>query len=145
MLQQEETSKQQESSQSAAAAAATGDSAAGAAAAADAQDDDEEDDEMPPPAPMPGGGRRRRGAVSAEVYTEEDAATYVKKVRGLLDVVTLGSSHADVFVCWCNLCVRIAFIEVLACISCSVGVFFHDCNRQLCIESFALGDFAFRK
>lgn len=25
-------------------------------------------------------GRRRRGAFSAEVYTEEDAATYVRKV-----------------------------------------------------------------
>lgn len=27
-------------------------------------------------------GRRRRGAISAEVYTEEDAASYVRKVRG---------------------------------------------------------------
>lgn len=25
-------------------------------------------------------GRRRRGAISAEVYTEEDAASYVRKV-----------------------------------------------------------------
>lgn len=27
-------------------------------------------------------GRRRRGAFSAEVYTEEDAASYVRKVDG---------------------------------------------------------------
>ena len=28
-------------------------------------------------------GRRRRGAISAEVYTEEDAASYVRKVPAL--------------------------------------------------------------
>lgn len=41
---------------------------------------DDRDDLSPmPPQPMPK-KRSRRGAVSAEVYTEEDAASYVKKV-----------------------------------------------------------------
>lgn len=31
-------------------------------------------------------GRRRRGAISAEVYTEEDAASYVRKVPARGDV-----------------------------------------------------------
>ena len=44
------------------------------APASDADDVDEEPEPRPPPK------TRRRGAVSAEVYTEEDAATYVKKV-----------------------------------------------------------------
>lgn len=30
-------------------------------------------------------GRRRRGAISAEVYTEEDAASYVRKVSSPKD------------------------------------------------------------
>lgn len=46
--------------------------------------------EISPPPPMNPvvKGRRRRGAISAEVYTEEDAATYVRKVLYLL-VITL--------------------------------------------------------
>ena len=41
---------------------------------------DERDEVSPtPPQPVPK-RRSRRGAVSAEVYTEEDAASYVKKV-----------------------------------------------------------------
>lgn len=33
-------------------------------------------------------GRRRRGAFSAEVYTEEDAASYVRKVSPTLIKIT---------------------------------------------------------
>lgn len=40
---------------------------------------DERDDDL---SPVPSVAQRnRRGAVSAETYSEEDAATYVKKVR----------------------------------------------------------------
>ena len=43
---------------------------------------DEREDEMPFTPPHPAMKQRnRRGAVSAEVYKEEDAAQYVKKVR----------------------------------------------------------------
>lgn len=38
-----------------------------------------------PPAKMT---RMRRGAVSAEVYKEEDAAQYVKKVRATVAAIT---------------------------------------------------------
>ena len=42
----------------------------------------EDRDEVSPTPPQPVQKRRsRRGAVSAEVYTEEDAASYVKKVN----------------------------------------------------------------
>ncbi|XP_023569795.1 cAMP-dependent protein kinase type I-alpha regulatory subunit isoform X1 [Octodon degus] len=42
---------------------------------------DSREDEVSPPPPNPVvKGRRRRGAISAEVYTEEDAASYVRKV-----------------------------------------------------------------
>lgn len=44
-----------------------------------AQSPDEREDELSP-VPAPTGGRSRRGGVSAETYSEEDAATYVKKV-----------------------------------------------------------------
>ncbi|PNJ50935.1 PRKAR1A isoform 6 [Pongo abelii] len=41
---------------------------------------DSREDEISPPPPNPVvKGRRRRGAISAEVYTEEDAASYVRK------------------------------------------------------------------
>jgi len=42
--------------------------------------DDQDEVSPTPPHPVPK-RRSRRGAVSAEVYTEEDAASYVKKVR----------------------------------------------------------------
>ncbi len=43
---------------------------------------DSREDEISPPPPMNPvvKGRRRRGAISAEVYTEEDVASYVRKV-----------------------------------------------------------------
>ncbi|XP_029629216.1 cAMP-dependent protein kinase type I-beta regulatory subunit-like isoform X1 [Salvelinus fontinalis] len=42
---------------------------------------DSHDDEVSPPLPNPVvKARRRRGGVSAEVYTEEDAVSYVRKV-----------------------------------------------------------------
>lgn len=42
---------------------------------------DSHDDEVSPPPPNPVvKARRRRGGVSAEVYTEEDAVSYVRKV-----------------------------------------------------------------
>lgn len=42
---------------------------------------DSREDEISPPPPNPVvKGRRRRGAISAEVYTEEDATSYVRKV-----------------------------------------------------------------
>lgn len=45
---------------------------------------DERDDEVSITPPHPIAKRSRRGAVSAEVYKEEDAAQYVKKVRYFL-------------------------------------------------------------
>ena len=49
---------------------------------------DSREDEISPPPPLNPvvKGRRRRGAISAEVYTEEDAASYVRKVLYLLNV-----------------------------------------------------------
>lgn len=49
---------------------------------------DSREDEISPPPPLNPvvKGRRRRGAISAEVYTEEDAASYVRKVLKLLNV-----------------------------------------------------------
>ena len=44
---------------------------------------DEREDEQAPPSSATK-QRSRRGAVSAEVYTEEDAASYVKKVTVLM-------------------------------------------------------------
>ncbi|GAA6072537.1 protein kinase, cAMP-dependent, regulatory, type I, alpha (tissue specific extinguisher 1) a [Tachysurus ichikawai] len=41
---------------------------------------DSREDEISPPMNPVVKGRRRRGAISAEVYTEEDAASYVRKV-----------------------------------------------------------------
>ncbi|TNN74614.1 cAMP-dependent protein kinase type I-alpha regulatory subunit [Liparis tanakae] len=43
---------------------------------------DSRDEEVSPPMNPVVKGRRRRGAFSAEVYTEEDAASYVRKVGG---------------------------------------------------------------
>ncbi|KAL0197408.1 hypothetical protein M9458_005948, partial [Cirrhinus mrigala] len=40
---------------------------------------DSREDEVSPPMNPVVKGRRRRGAISAEVYTEEDAASYVRK------------------------------------------------------------------
>jgi cAMP-dependent protein kinase regulator len=48
---------------------------------------DEKDDDVsttPPNFPPPMKARPRRGAVSAEVYKEEDAAQYIKKVRTIV-------------------------------------------------------------
>ncbi|XP_054611075.1 protein kinase, cAMP-dependent, regulatory, type I, alpha (tissue specific extinguisher 1) b isoform X1 [Dunckerocampus dactyliophorus] len=44
---------------------------------------DSRDEEVSPPMNPVVKGRRRRGAFSAEVYTEEDAASYVRKVHTL--------------------------------------------------------------
>ena len=49
-------------------------------AATPADDQQDEDSEPPPPSERPK-PRGRRMAFSAEPYTEEDAASYVKKVR----------------------------------------------------------------
>lgn len=49
---------------------------------------DSREDEVSPPMNPVVKGRRRRGAISAEVYTEEDAASYVRKVSSSL-------SHCD--------------------------------------------------
>lgn len=47
---------------------------------------DSHDDEVSPPPPNPVvKARRRRGGVSAEVYTEEDAVSYVRKVSLMTD------------------------------------------------------------
>lgn len=46
---------------------------------ASSRSDSREDEASPPMNPVVK-GRRRRGAISAEVYTEEDAASYVRKV-----------------------------------------------------------------
>lgn len=46
---------------------------------------DSREDEVSPPMNPVVKGRRRRGAISAEVYTEEDAASYVRKVTFILN------------------------------------------------------------
>lgn len=46
---------------------------------ASSRSDSREDEASPPMNPVVK-GRRRRGAISAEVYTEEDATSYVRKV-----------------------------------------------------------------
>lgn len=43
---------------------------------------DSREDEVSPPMNPVVRGRTRRGAISAEVYNEEDAASYVRKVSG---------------------------------------------------------------
>lgn len=45
---------------------------------------DSREDEVSPPMNPVVKGRRRRGAISAEVYTEEDAASYVRKVTSFI-------------------------------------------------------------
>jgi len=45
------------------------------------QKSDSREDEVSPPMNPVVRERARRGAISAEVYTEEDAAAYVRKVR----------------------------------------------------------------
>uniref|UniRef100_A0A4W5K2X0 Uncharacterized protein n=1 Tax=Hucho hucho TaxID=62062 RepID=A0A4W5K2X0_9TELE len=56
---------------------------------------DSHDDEVSPPLPNPVvKARRRRGGVSAEVYTEEDAVSYVRKVRDKhLNKLTQSGTH----------------------------------------------------
>lgn len=55
---------------------------------------DSHDDEVSPPPPNPVvKARRRRGGVSAEVYTEEDAVSYVRKVRSSCIRVSLGECY----------------------------------------------------
>lgn len=49
---------------------------------------DSREDEISPPMNPVVKGRRRRGAISAEVYTEEDAASYVRKVQKPLSTHT---------------------------------------------------------
>lgn len=54
---------------------------------------DDREDEVSPTPPQPARAKRtRRGAVSAEVYNEEDAADYVKKVRVVPLVLNMLSS-----------------------------------------------------
>lgn len=48
---------------------------------------DSREDEVSPPMNPVVRGRSRRGAISAEVYTEEDAASYVRKVSGVISSV----------------------------------------------------------
>ena len=45
---------------------------------------DSREDEVSPPMNPVVKGRSRRGAISAEVYTEEDATSYVRKVSGVI-------------------------------------------------------------
>lgn len=52
---------------------------------------DSRDEEVSPPMNPVVKGRRRRGAFSTEVYTEEDAASYVRKVN--TDTSTLMKTH----------------------------------------------------
>lgn len=52
---------------------------------------DSRDEEVSPPMNPVVKGRRRRGAFSAEVYTEEDAASYVRKVIDQIPPVSRGS------------------------------------------------------
>lgn len=48
---------------------------------------DSREDEVSPPMNPVVRGRSRRGAISAEVYTEEDAASYVRKVSSDIVIV----------------------------------------------------------
>lgn len=50
---------------------------------------DSREEEVSPPMNPVVRGRSRRGAISAEVYTEEDAASYVRKVSGDDDSLSL--------------------------------------------------------
>lgn len=56
---------------------------------------DSREDEISPPMNPVVKGRRRRGAISAEVYTEEDAASYVRKVPKPLNTLTLGYVYSS--------------------------------------------------
>lgn len=56
---------------------------------------DSREDEVSPPMNPVVRGRSRRGAISAEVYTEEDAASYVRKVSNV--------SHSVFKVCYRSL------------------------------------------
>lgn len=59
---------------------------------------DSHDDEVSPPPPNPVvKARRRRGGVSAEVYTEEDAVSYVRKVSGRRRLFNKSFICVDVF------------------------------------------------
>lgn len=69
---------------------------------------DSRDEEVSPPMNPVVKGRRRRGAFSAEVYTEEDAASYVRKVtdqipQALRHPYLHSLSHESVFCAWKNL------------------------------------------
>lgn len=57
---------------------------------------DSREDEVSPPMNPVVRGRSRRGAISAEVYTEEDAASYVRKVSKSLCFL----SHSVFKVCY---------------------------------------------
>ena len=81
--------------------------------AKDEYDDDELED-MPRPPPK----ARRRGAVSAEVYTEEDAATYVKKVSICHDTTCV---HTTSFM------YRTASVPFVSSLITSVGSFWAVC------------------
>lgn len=59
---------------------------------------DSREDEVSPPMNPVVKGRRRRGAISAEVYTEEDATSYVRKVNNFL-LAFLKKKKTIVFVC----------------------------------------------
>lgn len=71
---------------------------------------DSREEEISPPPPMNPvvKGRRRRGAISAEVYTEEDAASYVRKVSNLLIIKIMTCLSSSI--CAKNLFLRYAMV-----------------------------------
>uniref|UniRef100_A0A673BVT9 Cyclic nucleotide-binding domain-containing protein n=1 Tax=Sphaeramia orbicularis TaxID=375764 RepID=A0A673BVT9_9TELE len=70
---------------------------------------DSHDDEVSPPPPNPVvKARRRRGGVSAEVYTEEDAVSYVRKVSPKRWMHTQTAAHKHTHrVCTFSVCTHL--------------------------------------
>lgn len=85
---------------------------------------DSRDEEVSPPMNPVVKGRRRRGAFSAEVYTEEDAASYVRKVTEQDRVLRPGSTFFITSFCIC-------FVMVNICKHATCLLFFEGHSKRL--------------
>lgn len=87
---------------------------------------DSHDDEVSPPPPNPVvKARRRRGGVSAEVYTEEDAVSYVRKVSLGCTSSTLQNAYA-----W-----KHKFIIMFLYIQCMQSIYFKHCTKCTAVNN----------